>query len=233
MRTWKLANPNTPDGLLDDTRNFLNSKNKLKACLVSIPTVMDVKTAIDNIGGIISADTMSLEIWWDSTKQTLDIILISSVSDLDKFKQAIYNMYQNVDFEDADDLNPEWFDSEKEYQIFDVGYKHGHFSTVFDLSKTHQLITQVSNTIPLTKYAWIQLVFRNHSFVKELQTHSTNLKNNYNLITNDEYFSTSDLLFSNKTTGGEHPEKYDDFATNYKLLENHTTAKTQSSPVEL
>ena len=233
MGKWHLANSKNPTGLLDGTTKFLNFKNDLKATFVSIPTVLDVKIAIDNIGGIISADTRSLEIWWDAEKQTLDILLISSVFDLDKFKQAIYNMYQNVDFEDADSLIPDWFEKQKEYQIFDVGYKHGHFSTVFDQSKTHQLITQVSNTIQLTKYAWIQLVFRNYSFVKELQTHSTNLKNNYKLITNDEYFSTSDLLFSNKTEGGEHPEKHDDFATNYKLLENHTTAKTQSSHVLL
>lgn len=152
---WKLANPDNPDGLLDDTTHFLNSKNDLKACFVSIPTVMDVKTAIDNIGGIISADTRSLEIRWDSEKQTLDVVLVSSVSDLDKLKQAIYNMYQDVDFEDADSLTPDWFDPQKEYPIFDVGYKHGHFSTVFDQAKTHQLITQVSNTIQLTKYAWI------------------------------------------------------------------------------
>jgi len=131
-------------------------------------------------------------------------------------------MYQNISYEDIDIIKPEWFDKNKEYQIFDVGYKHGHFSTVFDQIKTHQLITQISNTIQLSKFAWIQLTFRNHPFVKELQSHSTNLKNHYSIITKDDYFSNADLLLSSKTEGREHPEKYDDFATNFKLLQNHT-----------
>lgn len=233
MGKWKLANSKNPKGLLNNTKNFLSPKNNLKACFVSIPTVMDIKTAIDNIGGLISADTRSLEIWWNSDKQLLDIILVATESDLDKFKQAFYNMYQNISYEDIDTLTPDWFDDTKEYQIFDVGYKHGHFSTVFDQSKTHQLITQVSNTIQLSKYAWIQLVFKNYPFVKYLQNHSTNLKNQYKLVTSNDHFSNSDLLFSDKTEGKEHPEKYDDFATNFKLLEKHTTTKTQSSHVEL
>jgi len=233
MGKWKLANSKEPDGLLSDTTKFLSPKNKLGACFVSIPTIMDIKMAIDNIGGIISADTRSLEIWWNSEKQILDIVLVSTISDLDKLKQSFYNMYQNIAYEDIDIISPEWFDENKEYQIFDVGYKHGHFSTVFDQSKTHQLITQISNTIQLSKFAWIQLVFRNHPFVKELQSHSTNLKNYYSVITKDDYFSNADLLLSSKTEGREHPEKYDDFATNFKLLQNHTTAKTQSSHVLL
>ena len=135
MGKWKLANSKEPDGLLSNTTKFLSPKNKLKACLVSIPTIMDIKIAIDNIGGIISADTRSLEIWWDSEKQILDIVLVSTISDLDKLKQAFYNMYQNISYEDTDIITPEWFHPNKEYQIFDVGYKHGHFSTVFNQSK--------------------------------------------------------------------------------------------------
>ncbi len=233
MGKWKLANSKEPKGLLDESTKFLSPKNTLKACFISIPTIMDIKVAIDNIGGIISADTRSLEIWWNSEKQILDIVLVSTIQDLDKLKQAFYNMYQNISYEDIDIITPEWFDDTKEYQIFDVGYKHGHFSTVFDQSKTHQLITQISNTIQLSKFAWIQLVFKNHPFVKELQSHSTNLKNHYCTITKNDYFSTSDFLLSSKTEGREHPEKYDDFETNFNLLQNHTTAKTQSSHVLL
>ena len=155
MGKWKLANSDDPKGLLNTTKHFISPKNNLKACLVSIPTIMDVKTAIDNIGGLISADTRSLEIWWNSEKQILDIVLVSTESDLDKFKQAFYNMYQNISYEDIDILQPDWFDDTKEYQLFDVGYKHGHFSTVFDQLKTHQLITQISNTIQLSKFAWL------------------------------------------------------------------------------
>jgi len=62
MGKWKLANSKEPDGLLDESTKFLSPKNKLAACFVPIPTIMDIKTAVDNIGGIISADTRSLEI---------------------------------------------------------------------------------------------------------------------------------------------------------------------------
>ncbi len=149
MGKWKLANSKEPDGLLSNTTKFLSPKNKLAACFVSIPTIMDIRVAIDNIGGIISADTRSLEIWWNSEKQILDIVLVSTIQDLDKLKQAFYNMYQNISYEDIDIITPDWFDKNKKYQIFDVGYKHGHFSTVFDQLKTQQLITQISNTIQL------------------------------------------------------------------------------------
>ena len=234
MGKWKLANNKDPKGLLDTTKNFISPKNELQGCSITIPIAMDVKTAIDNIGGIISADTRSLEIWWDNEKQSVDIIIISTKKDLDKLKQSLYNMYQNISYEDIDSLIPDWFDeTKKEYQIFDVGYKHGHFSTVFDQSKTHQLITQISNTIQLSRYGWIQFVFKNYPFVKYLQFHSTNLKNQYKLLTNDKYFSKFDAIFTNKTEYEEHPEKYDDFTNNFKLLENHTTTKTQSSHVIL
>ncbi len=48
---------------------------------------------------------------------------------MDTELSGFYNMYPNIDFEDIDDLEPEWFEKSKDYQIFDVGYKHGHFST--------------------------------------------------------------------------------------------------------
>ncbi len=170
MGTWKLANSKNIPGLLDKTDKFLGMDTELAGCLVSIPTTMDIKAAINNVGGVISAGIRSLEIWWDSEKQELQIVLIASTLDLDKFKQAFYNMYPNIDFEDINNLEPEWFEKSKEdYQIFDVGYKHGHFSTVFDQSKAHLIITQIANTIQLSKFAWIQIVFKSHSFVKELQ----------------------------------------------------------------
>lgn len=62
---------------------------KLSGCLVSIPTSMDIKTAINNVGGVISAGIRSLEIWRDSEKQELQIVLIASTYDPDKFKPGI------------------------------------------------------------------------------------------------------------------------------------------------
>jgi len=232
MGFWKLATSKDVDGLLDKTDRFVGTSD-LKATLISIPTEMDTKKALENISGIVSAGVRSLEIWWDSDQQKLDIVLVANLHDLDKFKQSFYNMYPNVEFEDIDDLQPDWFNEKNNYQIFDVGYKHGHFSTVFDLKNSHQIITNISNTIQLSKYAWIQLVFKNHNFITDLQTHATNLKNHYQSIMKDDYFSTSDLLFTDKSEGREHPEKNRDFAMNYKLLESHTALKTQSSHVIL
>ena len=140
MANWKLANSDDTAGLLNKTERFVGISD-LKACFVSVPTTMDVKTAINNVGGIISAGIRSLELWWDSEKQQLHIVLVASQHDLDKFKQAFYNMYQNIDFEDVDVTQPDWFDIEKSYQIFDVGYKHGHYTTVFDQAKAHLIIT--------------------------------------------------------------------------------------------
>lgn len=57
MGQWNLTNSKEPNGLLSDTTEFLSPKNKLDACFVSIPTIMDIKIAIDNIRGIISDDT--------------------------------------------------------------------------------------------------------------------------------------------------------------------------------
>jgi|APSaa5957512535_1039671.scaffolds.fasta_scaffold03904_5 hypothetical protein len=230
MGTWKLANSKNIPGLLDKTDKFLGMDTELSGCLVSIPTSMDIKTAINNVGGVISAGIRSLEIWWDSEKQELQIVLIASEYDLDKFKQAFYNMYPNIDFEDIDVLEPEWFEKTKDYQIFDVGYRHGHFSTVFDQAKAHLIITQIANTIQLSKFAWIQIVFKSHSFVKELQSHLINLQN-HNQTVVGQYYPTSSWLFSDKTDLKDHPEKFGDFATNYKNLDKHTTLKTQNSHV--
>ena len=92
------------------------------------------KKAILTLGGIVSAAVRSFEIWWDSTKQELNIMIISSEPDLDKFKQSLINAYPNIDFEDSDELVPDWFEKENknDYQIFDIGYEHGHFFTIFD-----------------------------------------------------------------------------------------------------
>lgn len=230
MGIWKLANSKNIPGLLDQADKFLGMNTGLSGCLVSIPTSMDIQTAIDNVGGVISAGIRSLEIWWDSEKQELQIVLIASTYDLDKFKQAFYNMYPNIDFEDIDVLEPEWFDKTKDYQIFDVGYRHGHFSTVFDQAKAHLIITQIANTIQLSKFAWIQIVFKSHSFVKNLQSHLINLQNHNQSIAKQHY-PTSTWLFSDKTELKDHPEKFGDFATNYKNLDKYTTLKTQNSHV--
>lgn len=77
MGSWKLANSKSTTGLLDKQEKFLGTDTELAACLVSVPTSMDIKTAINNVGGLISAGIRSLEIWWDSEKQELQIVLVA------------------------------------------------------------------------------------------------------------------------------------------------------------
>jgi len=105
---WKLSNSKNTPGLLDQTDRFVGTNTQLKACFISIPTTMDVKNAINNVGGIISAGIRSMELWWNSEKQQLHIVLVASTHDLDKLKQSFYNMYQNIDFEDIDYLIPDF-----------------------------------------------------------------------------------------------------------------------------
>ncbi len=80
MGTLNLANSKNIPGLLDKTDKFLGMDTKLSGCLVSIPTAMDIKTAINNVGGVISAGIRSLDIWWDSEKQELQIVLVRSIA---------------------------------------------------------------------------------------------------------------------------------------------------------
>jgi len=60
---WKLSNSKNIPGLLDQTERFVGTNTELKACFISIPTTMDVKNAINNVGGIISAGIRSMELW--------------------------------------------------------------------------------------------------------------------------------------------------------------------------
>ncbi len=68
MRSWKLVDSTEIPGILDQIDRFLGTDPELSACLVSIPTTMDIKVATNNIGGEISAGIRSLEIWRDSEK---------------------------------------------------------------------------------------------------------------------------------------------------------------------
>lgn len=232
MGSWKLANRDEMPGMLDSVRRFTGTGG-LRCTIVSVPTEMNVKKALENIGGLASPYTRSFEVWWDSIQQRLDIVLAATAHDLDKFKQAIYNMYPNVAFDDIPHTVPEWFDATGEYQAFDVGYRHGHFFTVFETRNSHILMTQVANTIQLARHAWIQFVFRNQSFVRYLQEHSANLKDHYRTVTSSSHFTVSDLLFSGRSEGRDHPEKYRDFAVNFRLLDAHTMQKTQSAHIML
>ena len=230
MAEWKLASAEQTKGLLDKSNKFLGNSN-LRACIVLIPLALDPKKAILTLGGIVSAAVRSFEIWWDSTKQELNIMIISSEPDLDKFKQSLINAYPNIDFEDSDELVPDWFEKENknDYQIFDIGYEHGHFFTIFDQARAHQLITQIANTIQLSKNAWVQFVFTQNSLVPHLQKHYSKISKHYKTVTKTDYTGQWDGLVSEGEGPRDHPEKFGEFARNFKILDNFSRGKLQAS----
>ena len=115
MGEWKLANSKKPEGLLDKSSKFLGTKNLVTSHVI-IPDTMDAKSAVLSLAGIVSAGVRSFEIWWDSHRQSLDIVIVATEPDLDKFKQSITNAYPNADFEDMDETVPDWFDQEEKLQ---------------------------------------------------------------------------------------------------------------------
>ena len=226
MADWRLSSKEKSKGLLNKSDKFLGHSN-LKACIISVPTSMDPKLAILSLSGIVSAGIRSFELWWDSKLQTLDIVIVASEADLDKFKQSLINAYPNIDFEDLDDITPEWFDKTNNYEIFDVGYQHGHFFTIFDKVRAHQIISNIANTIQLSKNAWIQIVFKSHPLIDDFQKFLQKTSRHYKTVTRTDYVSELDGFVSSNGPG-DHPEKYGEFAKNFKTIENYSSLKTQS-----
>lgn len=202
---WRLANHKKQKGQLDNTKDFLDMANEIKCCLVTVPISMDEKIAVIAAGGIVTAGIRSFELWWDGAEKELSLILVAEKNDLANFKQSFYNMYPNADFADLDTIMPDWFDKNEEYQIFDVGTYHGHYTTIFDQARAHQIITQISNTIQLSKFAWIQFTFKSHNFNKFFLGHVAKLNKKYTEISNKKYVSTKDLIINPDKEPGDHP----------------------------
>ena len=190
---------------------------------------MDKKEAVASAGGLVSAGIRSFEIWWDSAEKSLQFVLVGETKDISNFKQAFANMYSNAVFVDLPHTEPKWFDKNAQYQIFDVGTYHGHYTAVFDQTKAHQIITQIANTIQLSKSAWIQFTFRYYSFNAFLRKHVTRLDEKAREIKRGNYLSTSEILMHPDKQPHEHPELGYDFANNYTGLQKHATLKMQSA----
>ncbi len=228
-RRWHLANTKKQKGQLDGITKFLAAPNRLAACSVMIPITMDKKEAVLSAGGLVSAGIRSFEMWWDSTEKRLQFVLVGESKDLPSFKQAFANMYPNAAFEDLRRITPEWFDAKSEYQVFDVGTYHGHYTAVFDQTKSHQIITQIANTIQLSKYAWIQFAFRHYSFNAFLRRHVTRLDEKNIEIRRGRYLSNTEILMHPDRQPHDHPEMGYDFTNNYTGLQKHATLKMQSA----
>ena len=238
---WSLSNTQKPNGQLDSVRDFLGTTNRseISCCQVIVPIAFDVKNAIQsasNILGIASKNNpyhntiRSFEVWWDGTKKKLQIVLAShNPKDLESFKTAFLQMYPNAKYSNLKTVVPEWYlpviSKERDYKIFDVSTYHGHYSTIFDKSNVHSIMTRIANTIQLAKFAWIQFVFAPYNFTPYLKSHHNQLNRRIKFVTSKRFRNWIDELKDTKPY--ENPENGMDFYNHYKVLQSDTSQKMQ------
>ena len=237
---WSLSNIQKQRGQLDHTRDFLGTdKSGISCCQIIVPITIDIKQAILAASNLVSKSEKnpyhnkihSFEIWWDSSKKQLKIILaVQSKQDLENFKIAFGNMYPNASFVSMDIITPDWYSpTTQQYEIFDVSLYHGHYSTVLDKTNIHQLITQFTNTIQLTDKAWIQFVFTPYNFTPYLKNHLNRLNQKIKTVTSKKYRTWVDDI--TKKPSHENPENGLDFYNHYRNLQSDTAQKMQDSHV--
>ena len=238
---WSLSNVQKQKGQLDKTRELLGipDKSTISCCQVIVPITIDVKQAILAASNLVNKPEKnpyhnkirSFEIWWNSTKKQLKIILTSqSKQDLENFKISFGNMYPNTSFVNLDKITPAWYSpTSRQYKIFDVSLYHGHHSTVLDKTNSHQLVTQIANTIQLTDKAWMQFVFVPYNFTPYLKNHLHRLNQKIKTVTSKKYRTWMDDI-TNKPSH-ENPENGLDFYNHYRNLQSDTAHKMQESHV--
>lgn len=203
---------------------------------------MDVKSAIFAASGLIGRSEKnqwnntirSFEVWCDSQKMELKIVLTSqSPEDLENFQTAFRTMYPNASFINMDRIVPVWYSpiakdttTDNKYQIFDVSLYHGHYSCRLDLPQNNITITQILNTIQLAKSAWLQFVFAPYNFTPYLRSHTNQLNKRMKYVKSKTYRSFIEKLKEQKPH--ENPETGFDFYNHYKVLERDSAEKMQN-----
>ncbi len=203
---------------------------------------MDVKQAIFAASGLIGRSEKkpwnntihSFEVWWDSQKMELKIVLASqSRDDLENFQTAFRTMYPNSSFINLDRIVPVWYSptktKENKYQIFDVSLYHGHYSCRLDQPQNNTAITHILNTIQLAKSAWLQFVFAPYNFTPYLRSHVNQLNKRIKYVKSKTYRTFIEELKEQKFH--ENPETGFDFYNHYKVLEKDSAEKMQNSHV--
>ena len=163
---------------------------------------MDVKSAIFAASGITGRSEKnqwnntisSFEVWQDSDKMGLKIVLASQSSeDLENFQTVFRTMYPNASFINMDRIAPVWYlptkVSENQYQIFDISLYHGHYSCRLDSPQNYTTITQILNIVQLAKSAWIQFVFAPYNFTPYLRSHTNQLNKRIKYVKSKTYRS--------------------------------------------
>ena len=227
---WRLANGRKPKGALDRAEKFLPGPAEISACSVSVPVEMDKKEAVEAAGGLAGPGARSYEVWWDGSEKQLQMVLACEKSDMAGYRQAFRNMYPGAGFAEVGPV-PSWFDPAGKYRVFDVGVYHGHYATVFDKARAHQLMSQIASTVQLSSKAWIQFVFKSYSFNPFLRRHVARLDGKVREIRRGNYLSNTEILMHPDKKPHDHPEAGRDFDNNYAGLQKHATLKMQGSHV--
>lgn len=98
-----------------------------------------------------------------------------------------------------------------------------------DQARAHQLMSQIANTIQLSQNAWVQFVFTQHSLTSQLQNHYSKISTHFKTITKSDYTSQWDGLLTEGPGPRDHPEKFGEFAKNFKAIDNFSRLKMQAS----
>ncbi|MDH3779431.1 MAG: type IV secretion system DNA-binding domain-containing protein [Nitrosopumilus sp.] len=232
---WTLAVESKQLGALDKITEFSSPNQKknqkesslpLRAVEIVIPIDQDIKKAVITAGSIISSSVRSFELIWDKKENRLSFWLVSNIHDITHYVDAFKSVYPNADFENLDYTIPEWFDPRTNYKVFDASVRHGNFFAVMDHQKTPALITQISNTIQMAQYGWIQFIFQRHDITNYINSFSQILDSMKRKVSNTKYRSEPESLFSDYFQLHNHPEFGGDFARNYKTLKHHAEFKT-------
>jgi len=207
--------------------------------MIIVPIAMDVRQAIvaaSSLAGKTEKNQhqntiRSFEIWWNGSQKQLKIILTAqSKQDLESFKISFGSMYPNASFVNLNHIAPDWYAPTKtQYKIFDVGFYHGHYSSILDKTNASQLITQIANTIQLSDKSWIQFVFAPYNFTPYLKSHLNRLNQKIKTVTSKKYRTWVDDLTNKKSY--DNPENRLDFYNHYGELQSHTAQKMQGSHV--
>lgn len=227
---WRLANSRKQKGMLDRTSKFLPGPAEVSACSVSVPVETDEGAAVKASGGLAGAGVRSYEVWWDGAEKRLQLVLACERADMAAYRQAFRNMYPNAAFAEADPA-PAWFDPAAKYSFFDVGTYHGHYATVFDQARAHQIMSQIASMVQISEKAWLQFVFKTHPFAPFLKRHVSRLDGKAREIRRGGYLSTTEILMHPDKKPHDHPEAGRDFANNYAGLLKHATLKMQGAHV--
>lgn len=231
---WHMSLRGQQKGQLDQAEYFEPGEAEYVACEVRIPIKLDpndIKTAILHATALAIPNPRSFEIWWDG--QNISIVLVATKNDLLNYQNAFKSMYPSIGFESLKTIVPEWYNpSVTSYEIFDVGYTHGHYFASFDNTKAHVLITQIAKSIQTAKHGWIQIVFRTSpTFSKMLSRQLARLDRMYQKVQNTKYLSFFGGLVG--ATPHMHPENNADFARSYKTLRTHAEQKGQNQHIQM